>query len=424
VVYRSGEQPGSEIKERRHHREAGVVFSLGKGFMGLRLLTGGESHGPALAVVIDGMPAGVPLSPADIDRDLARRQKGYGRGGRMRIETDRARVVSGVRHGRTMGSPVTILLDNKDHASWAQVMSVEPVEGKKLPRESRPRPGHGDLAGMLKYGTADARDVLERASARESASRTAAGAVARCLLDELGIVIYSRVVRIGTIAAPSETDIDPESFRGVEEDMVRCADSERSALMIDEIDRAAAEGDSLGGVFEVAAFGLMPGLGSASQADRRLDALLTGAMASIPGVKAVEVGAGFSLAVMRGSEAHDEIFFESGLGIRRETNRAGGLEAGMTNGKPLLLRAAMKPIPTLARPLATVDMETFEPTVAFKERADICAVPSAAVIGEAVVAFVLADAVLEKFGGDSMSDIEHNMRGYLERIGRFWKREV
>jgi len=424
VVYRPGEQPGSELEERRHHREAGVVFSLRKGFMGLRLLTGGESHGPVLAVVIDGMPAGLPLSPADIDRDLARRQKGYGRGGRMIIETDRARVVSGVRHGRTMGSPITILLENKDHASWAQVMSVEPVEGKKLPRESRPRPGHGDFAGMLKYGTADARDVLERASARETATRAAAGAVARCLLDELGIVIYSRVVRIGSIAAPTETDIDPDSFRGVEEDPVRCADSERSALMIDEIDRAAGEGDSLGGVFEVAAFGLMPGLGSAAQADRRLDAMLTGAMASIPGVKAVEVGAGFSLAVMRGSEAHDEIFFESGLGIRRETNRAGGLEAGMTNGKPLLLRAAMKPIPTLARPLATVDMDTFEPTVAFKERADVCAVPSAAVIGEAVVAFVLADAVLEKFGGDSMSDIEHNMRGYLERIGRFWKREV
>lgn len=392
--------------------------------MGLRILTGGESHGPELAVIIDGLPAGLALSPADIDRDLARRQRGYGRGDRMSIESDQARIVSGVRQGRTMGSPVTILIANRDHASWNEVMSVTEVEGKKLPRESRPRPGHGDLAGMLKYGTTDARNVLERASARETAARTAAGAVARRLLEDLGVTLTSRVVRIGSVAAPGGEDVTPGSFSGVEDDPSRCADPDSSARMVDEIDRAAADGDSLGGVFEVAAFGLMPGLGSVSQADRRLDARLCGALASIPGVKAVEVGAGFMLAVMRGSEAHDEIFFEGGLGVRRGTNRAGGLEAGMTNGKPLLLRAGMKPIPTLARPLATVDVDTLEPTVAFKERADICAVPSAAVIGEAVMALVLAEAVLEKFGGDSIAEIEHNMRGYLERIGRLWKREV
>ncbi len=394
-----------------------------KGNMRLRVLTSGESHGPALAVTIDGLPAGLAVSAEDIDRDLARRQGGHGRGGRMSIEADRARIISGVRLGRTLGSPITVLIENRDHANWSEVMSVEEVEGRQFPRETRPRPGHGDLAGMLKYGTGDARDVLERASARETAARTAAGAVARCLLRVLGITVASRVVRIGGASAP-RADQDAASFAPAERDPVRCADAESSRAMMEEIDLAASDGDTLGGVFEVAAFGLVPGLGSAAQADARLDARLCGALASIPGVKGVEVGEGFALAVSRGSESHDEIFFESGPGISRPTNRAGGLEAGMTNGEPLVLRAAMKPIPTLARPLSTVDVETLEPTVAFKERADTCAVPAAAVVGEGVVALVLADAVLEKFGGDSMADVELGMRAYLERIGRLWKREV
>jgi chorismate synthase len=342
----------------------------------------------------------------------------------MRIESDRARIISGVRLGVTMGSPVTILIENRDHANWSEVMSVADVEGKPFPRETRPRPGHGDLAGMLKYGFDDARDVLERASARETAARTAAGAVARRLLEELGVSVKSRVIRIGGVSTPHLGEITTDSFEGVDDDPVRCADPDTSRSMVEESDSAAADGDSLGGVFEVAAFGLVPGLGSAAQADRRLDTRLFGSLASIPGVKAVEVGVGFDLAAMRGSDAHDEIFFEAGKGVTRGSNRAGGLEAGMTNGEPLVLRAAMKPIPTLARPLSTIDVDTVEPTVAFKERSDTCAVPAAAVVGEAVVALVLADAALEKFGGDTVADIVRSMGGYLERIGHLWKRKV
>jgi len=392
--------------------------------MALRFLTGGESHGPALVIVIDGMPAGLSLSADAIDRDLARRQRGHGRGGRMGIESDRARIVSGVRFGRTLGSPISLLIENRDHASWDEVMSVVEVEGKEFVRETRPRPGHADLAGMLKHGTTDARDVLERASARETAARTAAGAVARRLLEELGWNIASRVIRIGSASAPDPSPITRDSFAEADRDPMRCSDPETSRRMVEEIDTAAADGDSLGGVFEVVVFRPFPGLGSAAQADRRLDTRLCGALASIPGIKGVEVGEGFRLASLRGSEAHDEIFFEADRGVVRHTNRAGGLEAGMTNGEPIVLRAAMKPIPTLGRPLATIDVDTLEPTVAFKERADTCAVPAAAVVGEAVVAFVLAEAVLDKFGSDSMADIKRGVEGYLERIARLWKREV
>ncbi len=392
--------------------------------MALRYLTAGESHGPALLVIVDGVPSGLSLTAEMIDADLERRQLGHGRGGRMKIESDRARVLSGVRLGRTLGSPVAILIENRDHASWGEVMSVAEIEYKQFPRETRPRPGHGDFAGMLKYGTGDARDVLERASARETAARTAAGAVARGLLEELGATVTSRVLQIGGVRAPDSEPVGRNTFSGADGDPVRCDDPESSRIMVEEIDRAAAEGDSLGGIFEVAAFGLVPGLGTADQHDRRLDSRLCGALASIPGVKGVEVGAGFALASMKGSEAHDEIFFETGKGVIRRTNRAGGLEAGMTNGEPLVLRAAMKPIPTLSRPLATIDVETMEPTVAFKERADTCAVPAAAVVGEAVVAFVLADAILDKFGSDSVADIERGIENYLERIGRLWKRGV
>jgi chorismate synthase len=392
--------------------------------MALRYMTAGESHGPDLVVIVDGVPGGLSLTEEMIDADLARRQRGHGRGGRMKIERDHARVLSGVRLGRTLGSPVAILIENRDHASWAEVMSVAGIEGRSFPRETRPRPGHGDFAGMLKYGTDDARDVLERASARETAARTAAGAVARMVLQELGVTVESRVVQIGGVRAPGSEPVSAESFSGVDGDPVRCADAESSRLMVEEIDRAAAEGDSLGGVFEVCAFGLVPGLGTAARSDRRLDARLCGALASIPAVKGVEVGDGFAQASVRGSEAHDEIFFEAGRGVTRRTNRAGGLEAGMTNGEPLVLRAAMKPIPTLVRPLATIDTETLEPTVAFKERADTCAVPAASVVAEAMVALVLADAMLEKFGSDSMEDIESCVQGYRQRIGRLWERGV
>jgi chorismate synthase len=391
--------------------------------MGLRFLTGGESHGPGLTVIVEGMPAGLPLTAEAIDRDLSRRQRGYGRGGRMTVESDRVQIISGVRFGLTLGSPISMMIENRDHSSWGEVMSVVEVEGKKHVRETRPRPGHADLAGMLKYGINDAREVLERASARETAARTAAGAVAKRLLEELGSKIASRVVRIGTTSAPEQLPVSMESFAVAEGDQVRCSDPETSRRMTEEIDTAAADGDSLGGTFEVVVFGPLPGLGSAVQADRRLDTRLCGALASIPGIKGVEVGEGFKLAAIRGSQAHDEIFFEADRGIFRQTNRAGGLEAGMTNGEPIVLRAAMKPIPTLGRPLATVDVETLEPTVAFKERADTCAVPAAAVVGEAVVAFVLAEAVLEKFGSDSMADIKRGAEAYLERIARLWRRE-
>jgi chorismate synthase len=277
---------------------------------------------------------------------------------------------------------------------------------------------------MLKYGTGDARDVLERASARETAARTAAGAVARRLLEELGSNIASHVVRIGSTSAPDPAPVTRAAFAEADSDPMRCSDPETSRRMVEEVDTAAAAGDSLGGVFEVVVFKPLPGLGSAVQADRRLDTCLCGALASIPGIKGVEIGEGFKLASMKGSEAHDEILFEADRGVVRRTNRAGGLEAGMTNGEPIVLRAAMKPIPTLARPLATIDVDTLEPTVAFKERADTCAVPAAAAVGEAVVAFVLAQAVLDKFGSDSMADIKRSVDGYLERIAGLWKREV
>jgi chorismate synthase len=393
--------------------------------MRLRVLTAGESHGPALVAVVDGVPSGLSITPEQIDRDLARRQRGYGRGGRMGIESDSVRITSGVRLGRTLGSPIAMVIENRDHSNWSTVMSVTATDSQDLPRETRPRPGHGDLAGMLKHDTTDARDVLERASARDTAARTAAGAVARRFLEELRVDVFSRVVRIGSVALEREDEeLSVASFVSAEDDPVRCSDPEEGRRMIEEIERATTDGDSLGGVFEVAAFGLIPGLGSTSQADRRMDARLTGAIASIPGIKGVEVGHGFGLASLRGSEAHDEIFFHSERGVVRGSNRAGGLEAGMTNGEPLVLRAAMKPIPTLSSPLATIDVETREPTVAFKERADACAVPAAAVVGEAVVATVLADAVLEKFGGDTMDDVVRSLGAYLDRLSPLWRREA
>lgn len=389
--------------------------------MALRYLTGGESHGPALVTIIDGLPAGLTVYPERIDKDLARRQSGYGRGGRMKIEKDQARIVSGVRLGKTVGTPVSILIENKDHENWLESMSPVPVDGREPEKETKPRPGHGDLAGMQKFGTRDARDILERASARETAARTAAGSLARTLLEELGIRVFSRVIRIGGVEVPRENGTSEKGFVDVDEDAVRCADKEVSWKMVEEIDNAAERGDSIGGVFEVAAFGVMPGLGSMAQHDRRLDGRLLGAIASIPGIKGVEVGDGFELARLTGSNAHDEIFYESKSGVRRATNRAGGIEAGMTNGEPVVIRAAMKPIPSLRSPLSTIDIVTKDPVEAFKERADVCAVPAASVVGEAAACFVLADAVCEKFGGDSLDELIRNVQGYLESIKDLYK---
>lgn len=390
--------------------------------MGLRILTGGESHGPAVVSIVEGMPRGVPASAGMIDRELARRQLGYGRGGRMKIENDRVRILSGIRHGITMGSPVTLLIENVDHPNWVGTMGFERPTGNPPAKVTKPRPGHGDLAGMLKYGSDDARDILERASARETASRVAAGALARSTLREFGMRVYSRVIRIGRASLEGDREVTESGFGSVDDDPVRCPDASASKSMVEEIERASEEGCSLGGVFEVAAFGVVPGLGSHAHFDRRLDARLFGALGSIPGIKGVEAGDGFALGGVSGHLAHDEMLFDERLGIRRKTNHAGGLEAGMTNGETLLLRAAMKPIPSMAKPLSTVDTQTLEAVDAFKERADICAVPAAAVVGEAMVALVLADAVTEKFGCDSLSEMMSNFEGYLGRIGGLWKR--
>jgi chorismate synthase len=387
----------------------------------MRMLTAGESHGQAVLAIVDDVPAGLPLSADDIDRDLARRQSGYGRGGRMLIESDRASIISGVRNGETMGSPVSFMIENLDHVNWADSMAVEKLTDPESVSETRPRPGHGDLAGLLKFGASDARDILERASARETVARVAVGAVARRMLAELGITVHSRVIQVGEARAP-DTSASLEDYDRADEDPMRCSDTEASKLMVAQVDRAAADGDSVGGVFEVAAFGVVPGLGSHAQADRRLDSRLCAGLASIPAIKAVAVGDGFELAGASGSQAHDEIFYEEGRGTYRKTNRAGGIEAGITNGEPVILRAAMKPIPTLASPLATVDVRTLEPAQAFKERADVCAVPAASVVGEAVVAFTLACAAQQKLGSDSIEEMKRNLEGYLERVSRLWRR--
>lgn len=385
----------------------------------MRIVTGGESHGPALVAVVEDVPSQIPLSVEQVDRQLARRRMGYGRGPRMGIETDAARILSGVRNGLTLGTPVTLLIRNADHENWLEVMS--PGEGLTVEPETRPRPGHADMAGMLKHGTPDARNVLERASARETAARVAGGAVARRFLEELGIEIRSRVVAIGPVADDSGTP-GRDGYAESEKSVLRCLNPDASRGMVEAVDEAARCGDSLGGVFEVAAFGLPPGIGSYSSAGARLDGRLFAALASIPAIKGVEAGSGFAAAAARGSEVHDEMFPGDG-GVSRASNRAGGLEGGMTNGEPVVLRAAMKPIPSLAIPLSTVDLDDMSEAVAFKERADVCAVPAAAVVGEAAVAVVLSRAVQEKFGSDALGDIRASMDHYLRRISRHWKRD-
>jgi len=383
----------------------------------LRYLTAGESHGQSLTAILEGIPANLPLAAEQINLDLARRQRGYGRGGRMRIERDEATIVGGVRHGFTLGAPIAILIANRDWENWRATMDPSAREGEADPKGAvtRPRPGHADLAGALKYGQRDIRNVLERASARETAARVAVGAVCKRLLEEFGVEIISHVTEIGGIAAKTEGLSFGEIRARAEASEVRCADPEASDAMMRKIDEARKRGTTVGGVFEVVALNLPIGLGSYVHWDRKLDGRLAQAVMSIQAIKGVEIGLGFEGARRFGFETHDEIFYEGGRFVRR-TNRAGGLEGGMSNGEPIVLRGAMKPISTQYAPLASVDLETKEPFKASVERSDICAVPAAGVIGEAVVAFELARAFLEKFGGDSLEEMRRNYRGYLDSV--------
>jgi chorismate synthase len=387
--------------------------------MTLRFTTAGESHGPGLTAVVEGLPAGLSLTPEEIDRDLARRQLGHGRGGRMKIEKDRAEVTAGLRHGRTLGSPVAMQVVNLDFANWEERMSPWPV-GAEIEEVHLPRPGHADLAGVQKFGFTDVRNVLERASARETAARVACGALAKAYLRALGVEVRSHVLQIGTVHAPERESLSPESFEGVDDSPVRCLDPEASAAMVDEIDNARRANESLGGVFEVIAFGCVPGLGSHVSWDERLDGRLGQAIMSIQAMKGVSIGDGFAVAGKLGSEAHDEIFWSEERGYFRETNRAGGLEGGMTTGGPLVARGAMKPLPTLTKPLRSVDLETKAPAPALRERTDSCTVPAAGVVGEAMVALVLGSAYRDKFGGDHIDDALAALDAYKARIG--WKR--
>lgn len=388
----------------------------------VRWLTAGESHGRALVAICEGLPAGVEVTTADIAAALARRRAGYGRGARMKFEQDEVELTGGVRHGRTLGGPVAIRVANTEWPKWETVMSPDPVPPETLAGQARnapltrPRPGHADLAGMQKYGYEDARPVLERASARETAARVAAGEVARRYLRQaLGIEIVSHVVALGPVRAADGVLPGPDDGPRVDADPVRCLDPGASAAMQAEIDAARKDGDTLGGVVEVVAHGLPPGLGSHVHWDRRLDARLAAALMSIQAMKGVEIGDGFATAGRRGSAAHDEIEPAAG-GLRRRTNRAGGIEGGMSTGQVLRVRAAMKPISTVPRALDTVDVATGEPAKAISQRSDVTAVPAAGVVAEAMVALVLAGAAAEKFGGDSVAEVRRNLQGYLEAL--------
>ncbi len=387
-----------------------------------RWLTAGESHGRALVAICEGVPAGVRVSTEDIAAALARRRAGYGRGARMTFEQDEVELTGGVRHGRTLGGPLAIRIANTEWPKWETVMSADPVapgELEGLARNApltRPRPGHADLAGMQKYGFDDARPVLERASARETAARVALGEVARRVLSQvLGIEILSHVVTLGQVRVPDEVMPGPDDAVVVDADPVRCFDAATSAAMVAEIDAVRKDGDTLGGVVEVLAFGLPPGLGSFTHWDRRLDGRLAGALMSIQAIKGVEVGDGFTTAGRRGSVAHDEIE-ATGNGVARRTNRAGGIEGGMSTGEVIRLRAAMKPISTVPRALDTIDTSTGQPAKAINQRSDATAVPAAGVVAEAMVALVLAEAAIEKFGGDSVAEMRRNAESYLKNL--------
>lgn len=387
--------------------------------------TAGESHGPALIALVEGVPAGLPLLASHIDAELARRQQGYGRGRRMVIETDRVEFLAGVRAGECIGAPIAMMIRNKDWANWEAIMDPAPrpeddsAEGRRR-QVTRVRPGHADLTGLLKFDREDARDILERASARETTARVAAGAVARQLLAQLGVRIGSHLVQLGGVEAARLAQYPEDLNAAADGSPLRCLDAEAEAEMIRRIDAAKAEGNTLGGVCEIVVTGLPVGLGAHVSWDRKLDGRLAAAICSIPAVKGVEMGMGFEAARRTGAEVHDEIEPAPGNprtgNVRRKTNRAGGLEGGMTTGEPLVLRVAMKPISTLMRPLQTVDVKTGESAAAAAERSDVTAVPAMGVIAEAMVALVLADAVLEKFGGDSLGELLRNHAGYLARV--------
>jgi chorismate synthase len=385
--------------------------------MALTLTTAGESHGPGLTCILQGVPAGLELDRDALNRDLARRQLGHGRGGRMKIERDQVTVTGGVRHGRTLGGPIALQVVNRDYANWEERMNPWPVQAATA-EVHLPRPGHADLAGTQKYGLTDVRDILERASARETAARVAGGAVCKAFLAELGVRVYSHVTQITTVSAPRRDDLTPADFEHVDDSPVRCLDPEATKLMVAEIDKLRKQNESLGGVFEVRAFGLVPGLGSHVSWEERLDGRLGQAMLSIQAIKAVSIGDGVEVAGLPGSQAHHEIFYDDARGgYFRETNRSGGLEGGMTTGVPLVVRGFMKPLPTLTKPLRSVDIATHAPAEALRERTDSCTVPAAAVVAEAMVAFVLADAYRRKFGGDHIEDVRAAVAAYERRIG-------
>jgi len=383
--------------------------------MALTFITAGESHGPGLTCIVDGLPAGLALEQETINRDMARRQLGHGRGGRMKIEKDAAQVTSGVRHGVTLGSAIALRVDNRDYQNWEERMNPWPVQAD-VPEVHLPRPGHADLVGTWKYGHSDVRNVLERASARETAARVAGGALCKAFLAALGVQVRSHVVQIGSVHAPVTPVLGLGDFDGVDEDPVRCLDTAASRAMVAHINAQRKANESIGGVFEVVAFGVVPGLGSYVSWQERLDGRLAMAICSIQAVKGVSIGEAWDVAGRPGSQAHDEIFYDDGH-YHRATNRSGGLEGGMTTGDPLIVRGAMKPLPTLTKPLKSVDIATKEPAQALRERTDSCTVPAAGVVGEAMVAHVLATAYREKFGGDHIDDVRVAVDAYRARIG-------
>ena len=391
-----------------------------------RFLTGGESHGPSLSALIEGLPANIPLDLDAINEQLKRRQGGFGRGARQQIETDRVEILSGVRYGKTMGGPITLLVRNRGWENWRERMSIEPVANPDPPI-TQPRPGHADFPGMLKYHTDDLRPILDRSSARNTAVLVATAAICRHLLSQIGIEVVSHVVMIGNVWATFQPKVDYRELAArAEASSVRCADPVAELEMISRIEVCMAEGtrDTLGGVFEVIALGCLPGLGSFAHYDRKIDARLAGALMSIQAIKGVEIGLGFGVAEIPGSKVHDEIFFGVAEGFTRGTNNAGGIEGGMTNGEPVVVRAAMKPLSTLPTPLASVDMKTKAPVKAHFERSDVCAVPAAATIGEAMVVLTLTEAVLEKFGGDSLEEFKRNVESYRDDVrSRGWVSE-
>ena len=392
----------------------------------LRFSTAGESHGESLVALLSGMPAGVPVDQAFIDRDLWRRQQGYGRGGRMKIERDAAHIVSGVRHGKTIGSPIAILLQNRDWQNWQEALPVEVGDPTKHKRVASPRPGHADLAGALKYNFTEARYILERASARESAARVAGGAVAKLFLRELGIEVLSHVVTVGGTSLKREATWEEiVELNSRDEILLNCVDVDTEQAMKSEVDGIYRTGDTLGGVFEVRAHNVPPGLGTHVNWDERLDTLLAGAVMSLQAVKGVEIGYGISAATSPGSAVHDEITYDGKgngerlTGFRRKSNRAGGLEGGVSNGEDILVRGYLKPISTLRRPLESVDFSSREPVKAAYERSDVCVVPAAGVAGEAMVALMIARCALEKFGGDSMTEVQRNFQGYCQQLRNY-----